>query len=68
MQLLMLREINTMERKPPLMSGNPKYNSQMSSVCLRCGYWEVLLVKTLTVLKLVGRYSYGLLLITQFLV
>lgn len=44
----------------------PKYSSQTSSVCLSFGYWEVPLVKTLTALKLVGRYSYGLLLITQF--
>lgn len=47
-----------MEPKPPLMYGNPKYNSLMSSACLSFGFWEVLSVKILTALKLDGRYYF----------
>lgn len=45
-----------MEQKQPWMFGNPKYNKQMSLVCLKSGFWVVLLVKISTALKLVGRY------------
>jgi hypothetical protein len=46
-----LKGISTMEPKQPLMFGNLKSSSIMSSVCLNSGYWVVLLVRILTALK-----------------
>ncbi|KAK2634097.1 hypothetical protein Ddye_028889 [Dipteronia dyeriana] len=49
------KTISIMEQRTPLIYGNLKYNSLMSSTCLSSGFWVVLLVKILTTLKLDGR-------------